>query len=505
MNANVKRHPTCWVLLLLAVTSVANAGDLTLVEATKNKNSRAVRALLRQQADVNARQGDGATALHWAVYWDDSETADLLIQAGARVNATNDLGVTALYLACENGSVAMVQKLLKAGANPNATLPSGESALMTAARAGSVGVVKALLAQGAKVNAAENTQGQTALMWAAARGYQGVTRVLIDAGADITARSRVRQTRVMGVVSSTRAAVPRNAFRQSAGSLVNEGGFTPLLFAARQGNVESVRFLLAAGANVNDVAPLGTSVLLVAAQSGHGELGVFLLENGADPNASSAGYTPLHAAVLAGQVNLVKALLVHGADPNTRVTNGSPTGRTSKELAIQPSLRGATPFFLAAKFAEDEIMRILVAGGADLLAGLHDGTTPLMVAAGLRTSGFSDNGEAGEDRHGRHLDPGEVSLALSQNEDQRRTLNSGIEAVRLLVELGADVNAINQAGDTALHGAAAHGFETVIRLLIDKGANPNAVNKSRLTPLTTAARGPGKSAVEFLRKLGATN
>ena len=496
------RRQAWWIVPLLSVVSLAAASDLRLVEAVRNGDSEAVRALLQEQVDVNARQGDGATALHWAVYREDLDTAELLIRAAADVNVANDLGATPLYLACENGASAMVETLLTAGANPNAALPSGETTIMTAARTGSVDAVEALLAHGANVNVRETTQGQTALMWAAAQRHTGVVEVLIEAGADVQARSQIRRVRVMGVVSRTidapsggaappgGAGSPRRGGRD--GAVVEEGGFTPLLFAARQGDVDAARLLLAAGADVNDTAPLGTSVLVVAAQSGHGALGEFLLEQGADPNAAGAGYTPLHAAVLAGKVDLVRALLAHGADPNVPLTNGSPIGRTSKELRVDAALRGATPFFLAAKFAEAEIMRVLVAGGADPLAGLDDGRTPLMMAAGLGSRGFSDNGEAGEDRRTRFLDPAQVALALGQDADQRSTMGSGIDAVKLAVEWGADVNAASRAGDTALHGAALHGFKTVAQFLVDRGARLDVANGRGQTPLMTAMARPGR-------------
>jgi ankyrin repeat protein len=211
---------------------------------------------VKQHFDVNARQPDGATALHWAAHWDDLEAADLLIHAGANVNAANDLAVTPLALSCENGNTAMVDKLLQAGAYPNAAVETGETALMTASRGGSLGAVEALLTRGADVNAKEPSRGQTALMWAVAQQHPAIVRALIEHGADIHARSHVRHVYV-------------NRGGRSNGE-IEQGGFTPLLFAARQGDINSAELLLAAGANVNETAPDGTSALVVAAHSGHG-------------------------------------------------------------------------------------------------------------------------------------------------------------------------------------------------------------------------------------------
>jgi ankyrin repeat protein len=237
MGVKIRSLGGRWIVFLLSVASFAatSSSDLRLVEAEKNRDGEAVRSLLRQHVDVNTPQADGATALAWAAHWDDLETADLLIHAGANANAANDYGVTALSLACSNANAAMVEKLLKAGANPNATLSTGETALMIAAHTGNVDAVKSLLAHGADVNAKETRRGQTALMWA--EKHADVVRLLIEHGADIHVRST--------------------------------GGFTPLLFAAQQGNLDSARILLAAGANVNEATPEDGSALVVASASGH--------------------------------------------------------------------------------------------------------------------------------------------------------------------------------------------------------------------------------------------
>src|SRR5262245_53888625 len=277
-------------VVLLSAANLAAQGRLRLVDAVKRQDRQAVRALLKQKADVNAAEGDGATALHWASYKDDIETVELLIRAGATVDAANDLGVTPLSLACANGNAAVVAKLLTAKANPNLATPGGVSPLMIAARVGSVPTVNALLAAGANVNASEASRGQTALMWAAAQRHSDVVRMLIDHGADIRARSRVSLLRVnRGGPNGTDADV-------SHVDDVEKGGSTALLFAARQGDLESAKLLVAAGADVNTTAPDGYSALVLASHSGHGALASFLLEHGADPNSAGAGFTALHTA-----------------------------------------------------------------------------------------------------------------------------------------------------------------------------------------------------------------
>ena len=494
-----------WLALLLAVPAAGQQADMRLVDAVRNGDRHAVRALLEEPVDVNARQPDGATVLHWAAYLNDVEAAELLVAAGALADASNELGVTPLYLACENGNPAMVRLLLAAGATPHAVLPSGETALMTAARAGSIGAVRALLAHGADVQAREAMEEQTALMWAASQRHAGVVEALLGAGADVHARSRRRP-----VVQAHSARTSRDG----AVVLVEEGGFTPLLFAARSGDLASAELLLAAGADPNDTAPAGTSALVVAAHSGHGALAAMLLDAGADPNAAGAGYTPLHAAILRGDEALVAALLAHGADPNARLLRGTRYARQGKLFALDVAWTGAAPFFLAAKFGRGDIMRRLAESGADPHAGLDGGVTPLMAAAGMLTGGF---GRAGKDRLGREMDSAEMEVALTQDPDRRGVMNSGIDAVKAAVELGADVNAASATGDTALHMAAFHGFKSVVRFLVGRGARLDATNARGETPLdrALAARAPARltrsltdysdtSTADLLRTLGAT-
>ena len=441
------------VFALLAVTSLAAAAtDLRLVDAAKNRDTEAVRRLLKQGVPVNASQPDGFTALHWAAQWDKADMADLLIRAGEKVSAADNYGVTPLSLACTNGSVPMVDMLLKAGANPTAAQVYGETVLMTCARTGALGAVKALLARGADVNVKETSDGQTALMWAAAEGHTEVVRALIERGADVHARSTK--------------------------------GYTALLLTAREANLETTKALLASGADVNEAAKDGTTALVVATVRSHTEYAKFLLNQGADPNLGP-GFVPLHWAVgvwdsylsdfsngitnedtewsafgglpKAEKLDFVKALLARGADPNARTRKNPNYGMKVK--GGNGNLVGATPFLIAAQANDVAIMRELLAHAADSNAATDLGTTPLMVAAGIG-----------------HL-PGM----------SRSTEANALEAVKLCVERGADINAVNKNGDTALHGAAwRHFADSIVMFLVEHGANMDAKNKRGWTPLVIA-------------------
>ena len=437
---------------LFAVCSAAPVDD-RVVDAAKRQDWEAVRLLLASHADVRAAQDDGATALHWAAQWDDPETAGLLIQAGADPNAANVLMVTPLALACLNGSSTMVAKLLTGGARPGTGTASGETPLMTCARTGSAEAVRLLLENGADVNAKENTHDQTALMWAAAERHSDVVRILLQHGADVHVRSRITKQVIVKDDSGVRLVCPPPpgiTARCVDAPEIETGGSTPLLFAARSGDTESTRLLLAAGASVTEAMPGGESVLVVAALSGHTQTAKFLLDKDAPPNAAEAGYTALHAAVLRGDRELTAVLLAHAANPNARVTNGMAVRRSSQDFVIPDSLLGATPFFLAAKFVEPEIMRLLASAGADAKQPIRDGTTPLMAAAGV-------GWKSGETRRG-------MAFAMTPPPDD----DKAIEAVRICVEQGADVTAANEAGETALHGAATEGYAAIIKFLIDR-------------------------------------
>ena len=513
-----------WMVSLLSVASLA-AADLGLVEAAKQGDKEAIRSLLKQRVDVNTQQADGTTALAWAAYRDDLETAGLLIGAGANANAPNVNGVTPLSLACTNGSAAMVDRLLKAGAKPN------EPEFMQCARAGNLEAVKSLLTRGANVNARESRGGQTALMWAVTSKHPEVVQALIERGADVNASSK--------------------------------GGFTPLMFSAQQGDLETARTLLAAGAKVNAVTGgeglwPGMTPLLLASSSGHEALSVYLLEKGADVNAEDEnGYTAMHFALMNGLVlfhrirmpkypsymnrpnmlGLVKALLAMGGNPNARVKKISdmfaPITR-SDPYPGSVSPVGATPFLLAAITYDVEAMRILAAGGADprmvteIPAGLtlgKDGFPDPTTKATLVAAGKMNDHEAGP--------WGLTAVMLAAGLTRWRTggvtrteelETRALEAVKLAVELGVDVNATDTLGMTALHGAAFHGSERIIQFLAEKGAKLDAKDISGQTPLHKAMniKPPGqlrgvawhrslialgiapKSTAELLLKLGAT-
>jgi len=458
------RTLTGWLMVpLLAAGLSAAPADTRLPDAARRQDRAAVRLLLDQHADVNSRQPDGATALHWAMHWNDLETARLLVRAGAKADAANEYGVTPLSLACTNGSRDAVALLLEAGADPNLALPTGETPLMTAARTGNVAVVSALLARGADPNAVEQSQGQTALMWAASEKHAEAARALIAGGADVRARS-------------TR-------------------GVTALLFAARQGDVASARLLLEHGADVNETAADRMSPLVVATVRGQAALATFLLDHGADANAAGAGFTALHWAagiweteltgprgiaverdeewralkgVQSGRLELIKALLAHGANPNARITRPPlRVGFTRGGL----NLIGATSFLVAAAAADAELMRLLAANGADPKVMTNENTTALMAAAGV----------------------GRVTVESSVSEA------AALEAVKAAISLGSDdVNAASAAGDAALHGAASMRSVAVVQFLLDRGARADVKNKRGQTPATIAR---GSAAGELLEKL----
>jgi ankyrin repeat protein len=454
-------------VLVIAATTVTTSGQsaFPLIDAVRRQEISLVQAVLNKGVDINSMQGDGATALHWAVHLDNLPIVELLIRTGANVNVSNDLGVTPLFIASGNGNGAIVSRLLAAGATPNEpAVANAVTPLMAAARAGSPGPVAALLSYGAEANAAENARGQTALMWAVAHRHVEVARLLIQGGGKIETRSRVESER--WVVGGDRA------------TEVSTGGFTPLLFAARSGDLESAKLLVEAGANVNDATPDGTSVLVVAAHSGQEAVAMYLLDHGADPNAQASGYTALHSAVLRGDRELVRELLAHGANPNAVLKSGTPMRRASKDFGFYSEWIGATPFWLAAKFAEVEIMHELVKGGASPLINLPDGTTPLMAAAGL---GVRD--PAREDRRKRRRDPTEYEWLAGG-----RLENETLEAVKCVLSTGVDVNAANNAGDTAVHAAVAGKATAVVLWLHQQGAKLDVVNGKGETPLRIASK-----------------
>ena len=466
MRLNGKRMALAAVAWLCAAGVSAQDADLRLIEAVQGQDHEAVRALLEEKVDVNAREGDGATALHWAVLRDDAAVVEALLGAGADPDAANDYGVTALNLACTNRSAAVVGKLLDAGADANAATSMGETPLMTCAGTGTAEAVAALLDHGADVDAREKSHGQTALMWAAAQANPEAVRVLLARGADVGARSDSHLLPVNRGVG--------NAFEQSV--LEPQRGSTPLLLAARNGRIENARLLLDAGADVNDRAPNGQSALVLASFSDQGRLAELLLERGADAGDATTGYTPLHTAVLRGDGELVKALCAHGADPNVRLTGGSRLQRNLNYYSLSATLAGATPFWLAAKFGEVDIMRSLAECGADPLLSPDNGITPLMAVAGAGWTTRSSN------RRGMGIGVDAARLLVLASEPRTR------EGVRLALELGNNVHATDPDGNTALHAATRLGYLTVVELLVEYGGELYWRNNNGASPSDLVCR-----------------
>jgi ankyrin repeat protein len=459
------------VISLLAIATLSAAErDVRLVDAVKAGDKAAASLLLRQRIDVNAAEPDGTTALHWAVRQDDLQLTAELVAAGADVKAANRYGVTALYLASVNGSAAMIEKLLKAGANANAAAPEGETALMTAARTGNVEAARVLLAHGARVEAREGWRGQTALMWAAAQNHPAMVLELLSSGADVNARSAVQQWE-------------RQNTQEPREKWLAPGGLTPLLFAARQGSLDSARILVEAGADVNATDPAGISAVLSAIINGHYDVAGFLLEKGIDPNlADTDGRTALFAAVDMNtmpvsnipmpkvidnrltSLDLIGMLLARGANVNAQLTSQQ-AYRAKLDRGTDTVLTtGTTPLLRAAKAGDAAAVRLLLEKGADPKLATKAGVNPLMIAAGLGTKE--------EDTTGRN-----------------KTESDAIKTITLLLDAGPDIDVINAAdntGRTALHGAALQGYDQVVRFLADRGAKLDVKDQRGFTPLDVA-------------------
>lgn len=484
----------------------APAKPSPIAEAARRGDAQAVQALLTNKADVNAPAPDGATALHWATYLNDAQTVSKLIRAGADVNAINNYGVTPLALAAKQANVAIITDLLKAGADPNDPINyvnAAETPLMHAARAGRVEAVNTLIYAGARINATETWNGQSALMWAAAEGHAPVVQALVEGGADIR--------------------------------LSSNAGTTPLIFAVRKGDMASVKALIAAGADVNEKRPDLATPLLVAIINGHEDLVDLLLEKGADPNAEGGSTSltiqgiraeplkidlktppkrqqlaevateggngrnnsfgrPLQAAVHVAnwhvsdqfisvnmdRLRIIKALLKHGAEVNGRNSDMEPRWSGAR---YRRRLVGATAFLFAAKANDIEVMRLLLEHGADPTMKTHANITALQLSAGI---------------------------AWASNQD-RASEAQVLEVVKMLVEeLGADVNEMNDTGETAMHAAAYRGANSVVQYLFDKGATLDVVALDGRTPLQVAdgveygnSFAAHPHTAELLRKLGA--
>ncbi len=466
------------ILLALACVS-AWAGSLT--DAVRDGDRAAAIALLKQHADVNAPEPDGTTALHWAVREDDREMVDRLIKAGANVKAANRYGVTPLYLACVNGSAPVIAKLLEAGADANSATTEGETALMTVARTGDVDAAKVLLAHGANVNSKEQWRQQTPLMWAVAESHPEMAQELIAHGADVNARQVEWHWE-------------RQVTKEPREKWMPLGGLTPLHFAARQGCVDCARVLVKAGANINAGDPNNITPMLLALINGHYDFAAFMIDQSADPNiADETGRTPLFTAVddhtmpesnlpapreidnNLTSMDVIQALLAHGANPNAQLIKQQPY-RTKVDRGADTMLgTGTTPMLRAAKAGDAEAIQVLLGKGGDAKIPTKFGFTPLMAAAGL--------GSKEEDTTGR-----------------RKTEAEAIASIKLCLNAGADVNAVNNQGDTALHGAAQKGYDQVVQFLVDHGAKLDIKDKRGRTPLDAAMGLMGNGGFDGTRR-----
>jgi ankyrin repeat protein len=482
------RTVTLLALLVLSGAGGSAQNGSGLVEAVKRGDHEAVRALLRGRVDVNLPQPDGTTALHWAVRANDLDLVSALIRAGANVKAANRYGVAPITLAAMNGSAGVLEALLKAGASANTLSLEGEPVLMTAARTGNAGAVKLLVSRGADVNARERWFGETAVMWAAAENHADAIRVLAESGADIDARSTTLEAPVL---EFPRSGGPNSPFPR--------GGWTALMFAARHGALDAARTLVDLGAKLNVVAlpetdvPLkpeelktadqgiGTTALVFAIINSHYDLAAVLLEKGADPNVVDvAGMGALYAAVdmnslqwVQGRpapiltdrldaVDLVKRLLDRKADPNARLKR-APLKRHHDAGTTLNFGEGATPLMRAARTNDVAVMKLLLESGANPFVTLPDRTTTLMIAAGQGYNGLRGEG---------------IRIVVP-------TPEGAVEALGLLLDRGVDVDAFNNAGNTALHAAVARG-EAVVKFLASRGATLNFKNKAGFTPLDLA-------------------
>ena len=433
-----------------------------LVQAAKDADWALLQTLLTDGIGVNSVYGDGTSALHWTSYWDNIPSAQSLIDAGSDVNAGNDLGATPLWLAAENGSAEMVEVLLKAGANPSAVLFTGETVVMKAAHTGNASVVRQILAAGANPNPAVTRQ-QTALMWAANQGHSEVVEALLEYGADVHARTLVRTQYV-------KTEKPQDS-PPSYKMWVEQGGNTPLMFAARSGDLRSAQLLVQAGSDVNALSAFGTSPSIMAVNGGNAELLSYLLDSGADPDNVASGHTALHAAVLRGNIDALKTLLDHGADTEAKVEGATPSLRQSTEYHFHIALAGATPLWLAARFAEPEIMEVLVDNGADA------------SVINIVSYPSQRRGEAFVTEEGdvsvlmAAVGMGHRRLTVSWGNTDRRAGRIGrdresviLDACVIAIQAGADINVKNASGQSALDYAKARGYDTVVLYLLGAGA-----------------------------------
>lgn len=478
-------------ILLLAgagLVSTAFGAPSEAADAAQRRDWPTVRALAGRHADLNAVQPDGTTALQWAAHWNDADTVKVLLAAGANPKLANRYGVTPLSEAAAAGNAPMIEMLLNGGADAKSlTTPDGETVLMTAARTGNLDAVKVLLAHGADVNAKENYRGQTALMWAAAEHHADVVKLLLEHGADWKIQSSARET-----------TIPKLSAASSVTPLAR-GGLAAFHFAAREGDVETGRVMLDRGVDINQVDADNTTALVVSILNKRYSYAKFLVDRGADPNiADVRGRAALYAAVdMRNQdysalpahkeddplpsLDLIQALLDHGANPNAQLTKNLP-GRSGMDAGDTTLDAGTTPLMRAARAGDAAVMRLLLAKGADPNLTTKDGNNALQFAAGV---GYRDKNTKGTEKE-------------------------ALEGLKIMVGLGLDINRADNRGETALHGAADRGADSIVEYLVGQGAQLNAKTKQGLTSLDFAMGKnvraqlpvPHDSTVALIRKLG---
>jgi uncharacterized protein len=475
-------------LLAFGLVSSAFGASSEAADAAQRRDWQALRALAGRRSDLNAPQTDGTTALQWAAHWNDVDAVKLLLSLGADPKVANRYGVTPLSEAAAAGNAAIIEMLWQAGADPKTvTTADGETVLMIAARTGNVEAVKVLLARGADANAKERYRGQTALMWAAAERHADVVKLLLERGADWKIQSLARETNI-----------PKLSAASSVTPMAR-GGLTAFHFAAREGDIETGRVMLDAGVDINQVDVDGTSGLVISILNKRYSYAKFLLDRGAEPNiADSRGRAALYAAIdMRNQdysalpahteddplpnLDLIKVLLARGANPNAQLTKALP-GRSGMDAGDTTLGPGSTPFMRAARAGDSLAMHALLEYGADPALATKDGNTALQFAAGV---GYRDKNTKGLE-------------------------SEALEALKLTVGLGLDINRENDRGETALHGAASRGADTLVQYLADQGASLNAKTKQGLTPLDfamgknviTQLPVPHNSTVALIRKLG---
>jgi ankyrin repeat protein len=494
------------VVAPLALAHVAGAAS-PLVDAVKRGDRQAVRVLLGQHPDVDAAAADGSTALHWAVQNNDPAIVDQLIRAGGNVNTANRYGIAPLMLAATNGNAVVAEALLKAGANVNASTPEGQTVLMAASRTGNVAIVTSLLARGADVNAKEGWQEQTALMWAAAEDHPDVVKALIEHGADANLKSKVLEG------APPRLRTPPDQGQQGVHVTFPKGGLTAVHYAARQNALGAIAALAQMHVDLDQKEPDGFTPAILAILSGNYDAAALLVEKGAGVDtADLSGRTPLFTAVdmntfeysfgrptakPSGKMNavdLVKFLLAHHANPNARLTDRIRPAKydTTSNANL---IAGATPFIKAASTADVTLMRILLDAGADPFIRNSAHSNALMVAAGLNW---------------RRQVVGAGSVYAEPDV---------VEAVKICLDRGLDIDAFNDFGQTALHGAVALGngrgganvedqatvpAMKLIRLLVERGARFDTKDKAGRTPIDEANANANVEAVAYFKGLSAT-